>query len=74
MPLGLLGAMPTGFGMPTGGGMEPPTAGAATVFLPKRDLRSIFGLFSAIGFIAVRFWLRLRGGMTRPEVVGPAAQ
>ncbi len=35
-----------GFGMPTGGGTEPPgTAAAPTVFFPRRALRSIFGFF-----------------------------
>jgi len=36
-----------GLGDPTaaGGGIEP-TAGVGTVFFPRRDFRSIFGLFS----------------------------
>ena len=36
-----------GFGMPAGGGIEP-AAGELTVFLPRRDFRSILGLLSDI--------------------------
>src|SRR3954463_6757196 len=40
---------PLGFGMPAGGGIEPPgpAAGALTVFLPSRAFKSILGFLSS---------------------------